>query len=80
MDRIFEQMTSWLKDWIVDGLMSLLTGTFDSINQCPGWKCSCRCSNKPGGFHAGCFQPDEDGVQQCNYADCRHDSDIHCML
>ena len=32
MDRIFEQMTSWLKDWIVDGLMSLLTGTFDSIN------------------------------------------------
>lgn len=32
MERIFEQMTSWLKDWIVDGLMSLLTGTFDSIN------------------------------------------------
>ena len=32
MDRIFEQMTSWLKDWMIDGLMSLLTGVFDSVN------------------------------------------------
>ena len=32
MERIFEQMTSWIKEWMVDGLMSLLTGIFDSIN------------------------------------------------
>ena len=25
-------MTSWLKDWIIVGLMSLLTGVFDSVN------------------------------------------------
>ena len=32
MERIFEQMTSWIKDWLVDALMDIMTGMFDSIN------------------------------------------------
>ena len=45
MERIFEQMTSWIKGWIVDALMVLLEGMFD---------------NKPGEFYAGRIQPDEE--------------------
>lgn len=32
MERILEQMTSWMKDWMVDSIMEDLTGIFDSIN------------------------------------------------
>ncbi|MBR5637869.1 MAG: hypothetical protein IKW81_13160 [Pseudobutyrivibrio sp.] len=32
MERILEEMTSWMKDWMVDAIMEDLTGIFDSIN------------------------------------------------
>ena len=54
MDRIFEQMTSWLKDWIVDGLMSLLTGTFDSINAQVG-SVAADVATSPANFTPGVF-------------------------
>jgi hypothetical protein len=54
MDRIFEQMTSWLKDWIVDGLMSLLTGTFDSINTQVG-SVAADVATSPADFTPGVF-------------------------
>ena len=54
MDRIFEQMTSWLKDWIVDGLMSLLTGTFDSINAQVG-SVAADVATSPADFTPGVF-------------------------
>ena len=54
MDRIFEQMTSWLKDWIVDGLMSLRTGTFDSINAQVG-SVAADVATSPADFTPGVF-------------------------
>lgn len=32
MDRIFEQMTDWLKGFLVDGIMDLLSGMFATVN------------------------------------------------
>ena len=54
MDRIFEQMTSWLKDWIVDGLMSLLTGVFDSVNTQVG-NVAADVATSPADFTPGVF-------------------------
>ena len=54
MDRIFEQMTSWLKDWIVDGLMSLLTGVFDSVNTQVG-NVAIEVATSPADFTPGVF-------------------------
>ena len=47
-------MTSWLKDWIVDGLMSLLTGTFDSINAQVG-SVAADVATSPANFTPGVF-------------------------
>lgn len=47
-------MTSWLKDWIVDGLMSLLTGTFDSINAQVG-SVGADVATSPADFTPGVF-------------------------
>ena len=47
-------MTSWLKDWIVDGLMSLLTGVFDSVNTQVG-NVATEVATSPANFTPGVF-------------------------
>lgn len=54
MERIFEQMTSWLKDWMIDGLMSLLTGVFDSVNTQVG-NVATEVATSPANFTPGVF-------------------------
>lgn len=54
MERIFEQMTSWLKDWMIDGLMSLLTGVFDSVNTQVG-NVATEVATSPADFTPGVF-------------------------
>ena len=33
MDFLFEALTNWLKEMLVGGIMSNLSGMFDSVNQ-----------------------------------------------
>ena len=47
-------MTSWLKDWIVDGLMILLTGAFDSVNTQVGCVAA-DVATSPADFTPGVF-------------------------
>ncbi|RKM55724.1 hypothetical protein D6853_09220 [Butyrivibrio sp. X503] len=54
MERIFEQMTSWIKGWIVDALMVLLEGMFDSINDQVGQVAS-DVATSPASFTPGVF-------------------------
>ncbi len=54
MERIFEQMTSWIKGWIVDALMALLEGMFDSINSQVGQVAS-DVATSPANFTPGVF-------------------------
>ena len=54
MERIFEQMTSWIKGWIVDALMVLLEGMFDNINSRVGQVAS-DVATSPANFTPGVF-------------------------
>ncbi len=54
MERIFEQMTSWIKGWIVDALMVLLEGMFDSVNDQVGQVAS-EVATSPANFTPGVF-------------------------
>ena len=54
MERIFEQMTSWIKGWIIDALMALLEGMFDSINDQVGQVAS-DVATSPASFTPGVF-------------------------
>ncbi len=54
MERIFEQMTSWIKGWIVDALMVLLEGMFDNINNRVGQVAS-DVATSPANFTPGVF-------------------------
>lgn len=47
-------MTSWLKDWMIDGLMSLLTGIFDSVNTQVG-NVATEVATSPVNFTPGVF-------------------------
>ncbi len=54
MERIFEQMTSWIKGWIVDALMVLLEGMFDNINNRVGQVAN-DVATSPANFTPGVF-------------------------
>jgi len=54
MERIFVQMTSWIKGWIIDALMALLEGMFDSINDQVGQVAS-DVATSPASFTPGVF-------------------------
>jgi hypothetical protein len=59
MERIFEQMTSWIKGWIIDALMALLEGMFDSINDQVGQVAS-DVATSPASFTPGVFNQMKD--------------------
>ena len=54
MERIFEQMTSWIKDWMVDALMDLFTGMFDGLNAQVGQVAS-DVATSPANFTPGVY-------------------------
>ena len=54
MERIFEQMTSWIKDWLVDALMDIMTGMFDSINSQVG-EVATNVATSPANFTPGVY-------------------------
>ena len=54
MERIFEQMTSWIKGWIVDAVMKELVGMFDNVNAQVGQVAS-DVATSPADFTPGVF-------------------------
>ena len=54
MERIFEQMPSWVKDWLVDALMDIMTGMFDSINSQVG-DVATNVATSPANFTPGVY-------------------------
>lgn len=54
MDYIKEQITQWLKEILVSGITSNLSGMFDSVNQKVG-EISTRVGQTPQGWNSGVF-------------------------
>ena len=54
MDRILEQMTDWLKGFLVDGIMDLLSGMFATVNDRVA-DISAQVGTPPGSFEPGVF-------------------------
>ena len=54
MDRILEQMTDWLKGFLVDGTMDLLSGMFNTVNDRVS-DIAIQVSTPPGSFEPGVF-------------------------
>ena len=43
MDKILESLAEWLKEVLVGGIVSNLSGMFDSVNQQVGENADCEC-------------------------------------
>ena len=54
MDRVIEELTSWLKSLLVDGVMSVLQGMFDSVNNQVG-EVTTQVATTPAAFQANVF-------------------------
>ena len=54
MDRILEQMTDWLKGFLVDGTMDLLSGMFGTVNDRVA-EVAAQVGTSPSGFEPGVF-------------------------
>ena len=54
MDSILEQITDWLKEMLVSGIMQNLSGMFDSVNQRVG-DITTQVGTTPGAFSPGIF-------------------------
>ena len=54
MDTIFQQITDWLKEMLVGGIMSSLTGIFDAVNQQVG-DAAAQVGTTPASFSPGVF-------------------------
>lgn len=54
MDRIFEQMTDWLKGFLVDGIMDLLSGMFATVNDRVA-DITTQVGTSPSAFEPGVF-------------------------
>ncbi len=54
MDRILEQMTDWLKGFLVDGTMDLLSGMFGTVNDRVA-EVAAQVGTSPAGFEPGVF-------------------------
>ena len=54
MDRVIEELTSWLKSLLVDGVMSVLQGMFDSVNNQVG-EVTTQVATSPAAFQANVF-------------------------
>ena len=54
MDSILEQITDWLKDMLVNGIMQNLSGMFDSVNQRVG-DITTQVGTTPAAFSPGIF-------------------------
>ena len=54
MDYIKEQITQWLKEILVSGITSNLSGMFDSVNQKVG-EISTQVGQTPQGWNSGVF-------------------------
>ena len=54
MDTIFQQITEWLKEMLVDGIMNSLTGIFDAVNQQVG-NVATQVGTTPANFSPGVF-------------------------
>ena len=54
MDSILEQITDWLKEMLVSGIMQNLSGMFDSVNQRVG-DIATQVGTTPAAFSPGIF-------------------------
>ena len=54
MDTIFQQITDWLKEMLVGGIMNSLTGIFDAVNQQVG-NVATQVGTTPASFSPGVF-------------------------
>ena len=55
MDYIKEQLTQWLKEILVGGITSNLSGMFDSVNQKVG-EIATQVGQTPQGWNGGVYQ------------------------
>lgn len=54
MDSVLAQIGEWIKDWLISGIMNLLTGLFDSVNTQVG-NIATQVQTSPANFSPGVF-------------------------
>ena len=54
MDRVIEELASWLKSLLVDGVMSVIQGKFQSVNDKVG-EVTAQVATTPSAFQPGIF-------------------------
>lgn len=54
MDSVLAQIGKWIKDWLISGIMNLLTGLFDSVNTQVG-NIATQVQTSPANFSPGVF-------------------------
>ncbi len=72
MDFLLEALTNWLKEMLVGGIMSNLSGMFDSVNQQVA-DISVQVGQTPQGWNGSIFSMIENSVKLHHGADCRRD-------
>ena len=72
MDFLLEALTNWLKEMLVGGIMSNLSGMFDSVNQQVA-DISVQVGQTPQGWNGSIFNMIENLSKLHHGADCRCD-------
>ena len=70
MDFIWDSITDWLKEMLISGIVSNLSGMFDSTNEQVGSIIG-QVGMTPQGWNGGIFCHDPESVQHRNPPYCR---------
>ena len=79
MEDVLQQIGTWMKGILVNGIMIQLSGLFDSVNTQVG-DIATQVGTTPANFSPGDFLSDTEYFRVRHTSDCRSDSHLHCLL
>ncbi len=79
MDSILQQITDWLKEMLVAGIMGNLSGMFDSVNNQVG-EIATSVEHNTGELFAGCLCHDTQHLRVSNITHSRFDTNLYRLL
>jgi len=80
LEDVLQQLGTWMKVILVNGIMTQLTGLFDSVNTQVGDIATQVGTTTPGVIARGVLLPDTEYLRVRHTSDCRSDSHLHCLL
>ena len=79
MDSILQQITDWIKEMLVSGVMDNLNNIFDAVNGQVG-EIATEVGTTPQNFSPAIFNMIRNLVGKRNHADCGNYSYLYCLL